>query len=274
MGADLASLDIRAVVTDEPAADGGARIARYADLVAAGAGAPPPAVALAPDDDACSSSLHLRNHEPREGRAVDPSGDLSGADEVPFEYAGAVAGMTSPETVKAIMALGHAPTMLTAVPLFHVSGLHAHFLHSLRSGRRMVMMYRWDVEEALRLIERERVTAVAASTATTAQLLSAPSFAATDTRSLTAVGLGGAAVTRRVIDHRGEAAGRHGRHRLRPHRDQRRGHRLIGRHLPLQADQFRVRLPIMDVRIAGENGGALAGARPATDPPARRGADA
>ena len=52
VAADLASLDIQAVVTDAPAAGGGARIVPYADLVAMGAGSPPPGVALAPDDDA------------------------------------------------------------------------------------------------------------------------------------------------------------------------------------------------------------------------------
>jgi long-chain acyl-CoA synthetase len=119
---------------------------------------------------------------------------------ISFEYGGAVAGMTSPEAVKEIMSLGYAPAVLTAVPLFHVSGLHAHFLYSLRSGRRMVMMYKWDVEEAVRLIAAERVTAFAGSTAMVAQLLSAPSFSQADTRSLTAVGLGGSGVNKRVLD--------------------------------------------------------------------------
>lgn len=197
VAADLAPLGIQAVVTDAPASTDGRRVVPYAELVATGAGAPQPAVVLTPDDDALilytSGTTSLAKGVLSTHRAICQA--LAS-----FECAGAIAGMTSPDVVEAIMAQGLAPTMLTAVPLFHVSGLHAHFLHSLRSGRRMVMMYRWDVEEALRLIERERVTAVAASTAMIAQLLSAPSFTVTDTRSLTAVGLGGAAVTRRVID--------------------------------------------------------------------------
>jgi len=255
VGADLAPLGIQAVVTDAPAAVAGMPVVSYAELVAAGAGALPPAVGLAPEDDALilytSGTTSLAKGVLSTHRAICQA--LTS-----FEFAGAVAGMTSPEIVQAIMAQGCAPTMLTAVPLFHVSGLHAHFLHSLRSGRRMVMMYRWDVEEALRLIERERVTAVAASTAMIAQLLSAPSFASTDTRSLTAVGLGGAAVTRRVIDLIGEK---------RPTPMAGIGYGLTetngvgtvssGATFLYKPTSSGIRLPIMDVRIVGPDGAVL-----------------
>ena len=50
------------------------------------------------------------------------------------------------------------PGTLLAVPLFHVTGLHASYLASYRQQRRMVCMYRWDAENAAELIERERLT--------------------------------------------------------------------------------------------------------------------
>ncbi|MBK6678458.1 MAG: acyl--CoA ligase [Rhodocyclaceae bacterium] len=194
---DLASLGIRAIVTDTPTAADAAWVARYDDLVAAGAGAPVPAVTLAPDDDAI---ILYTSGTTSQAKGVVSSHRAICQALTSFDFGGALAGMTSPESVKLIMSLGFAPTVLTAVPLFHVSGLLAHFLYSLRTGRRMVMMYKWDVAEALRLIERERITAIAASTAMIAQLLGSPAFASTDTRSLTAIGLGGSGVTRRVVD--------------------------------------------------------------------------
>src|SRR5262249_34512649 len=50
------------------------------------------------------------------------------------------------------------PAMILTVPLFHVSGLNVQFMSSFRSGRKLVGMYKWDPEEALRLIEAERIT--------------------------------------------------------------------------------------------------------------------
>ncbi len=47
---------------------------------------------------------------------------------------------------------------LLSVPLFHVTGAIATLLMSFALGRRMVVMPEWDAIEAMRLIERERVT--------------------------------------------------------------------------------------------------------------------
>ena len=48
--------------------------------------------------------------------------------------------------------------ILLAIPLFHVTGLHSLFLLSLIIGRKIVMMHKWDVDQALELIEAERIT--------------------------------------------------------------------------------------------------------------------
>ncbi len=52
---------------------------------------------------------------------------------------------------------GQASTLLN-VPLFHVTGEVPVFLQSFAIGRKLVMMPKWDAEEAMRLIEREKVT--------------------------------------------------------------------------------------------------------------------
>ncbi|WP_116367248.1 class I adenylate-forming enzyme family protein [Parahaliea mediterranea] len=50
------------------------------------------------------------------------------------------------------------PCGLLTIPLFHCTGSHSAFLLSLIAGRKLVIMHRWDVQEALRLIEVEKVT--------------------------------------------------------------------------------------------------------------------
>lgn len=50
------------------------------------------------------------------------------------------------------------PCSLVNVPLFHVTGEVPLFLQSLAIGRKLVLMPKWDAAEAMRLIEKEKVT--------------------------------------------------------------------------------------------------------------------
>ena len=50
------------------------------------------------------------------------------------------------------------PAALVNVPLFHVTGEVPLFLQSFVIGRKLVLMPKWDAEEAMRLIEKERTT--------------------------------------------------------------------------------------------------------------------
>ncbi|MEM6494143.1 MAG: class I adenylate-forming enzyme family protein, partial [Pseudomonadota bacterium] len=50
------------------------------------------------------------------------------------------------------------PCALVAVPLFHVTGEVPLFLQSLAIGRKLVLMPKWDAEEAMRLMANENVT--------------------------------------------------------------------------------------------------------------------
>ncbi len=50
------------------------------------------------------------------------------------------------------------PSTLLNVPLFHVTGEVPVFLQSFAIGRKLVLMPKWDAEEAMRLIEREKIT--------------------------------------------------------------------------------------------------------------------
>ncbi|MBV7258810.1 class I adenylate-forming enzyme family protein [Erythrobacter crassostreae] len=50
------------------------------------------------------------------------------------------------------------PSALIAVPLFHVTGEVPLFLQSYAIARKLVLMPKWDAEEALRLMDAEKVT--------------------------------------------------------------------------------------------------------------------
>lgn len=110
-----------------------------------------------------------------------------------MECAQIAAAMTNGEKFAAMFERGYPPTALLGIPLFHNSGCHSQFLLTLRGGRRLVMMYKWDPRRALELIESERITTIAAAPAMLIALLEDPAFDGTDTSSLFALGVGGAA---------------------------------------------------------------------------------
>ena len=85
------------------------------------------------------------------------------------------------------------PVTLLAVPLFHATGSHAVFLASFRQRRRIVYMFKWDVDHATELIERERVHSVVAPAAMTGDLVAAAERTKRDLSSLIVVGGGGSA---------------------------------------------------------------------------------
>ncbi len=84
------------------------------------------------------------------------------------------------------------PAMLVAVPLFHVTGCHTIFLTSLLSGRKLVVMERWDADDAIRLIEEERISAFTGVPTMVWDMLRSEELAHRDTSSLRVIGNGGA----------------------------------------------------------------------------------
>lgn len=110
-----------------------------------------------------------------------------------LEFQSAFCALSSPELISGVIQSGYPPTTLMAVPLFHVSGLHAQFLSAMRSGRRLLLMYKWDVERALDLISEEHCTQFSGAPVMMQQLLASPRFGSEQTASLFGLGLGGGA---------------------------------------------------------------------------------
>lgn len=86
------------------------------------------------------------------------------------------------------------PITLVTTPLFHVTANNCGAYAATAAGGRLVLMYRWDAGEALRLIEKHRVTAMSGVPVMARELINHPDFAKTDTSSMLALGGGGAQV--------------------------------------------------------------------------------
>ncbi|MCP4750920.1 MAG: acyl--CoA ligase [Proteobacteria bacterium] len=86
----------------------------------------------------------------------------------------------------------HKASTLLAVPLFHVTGLNTVFLTSFYNKRKMVMMYKWDPDEALRLIDKEKITSFTGVPTMSWEMVNSPNFHKYDTTSLAMLAGGGA----------------------------------------------------------------------------------
>ncbi|HQS97457.1 MAG: AMP-dependent synthetase [Novosphingobium sp. 17-62-19] len=76
-----------------------------------------------------------------------------------MNYVAQTAGMLAILTARGeAPAADSQPTTLVNVPLFHVTGEVPVFLQSFAIGRKLVLMPKWDAVEAMRLIEREKVS--------------------------------------------------------------------------------------------------------------------
>ena len=91
---------------------------------------------------------------------------------------------------------GRAPSVqartLLSVPLFHVTGEVPVMINSFVIGRCMVMMHKWDAAEALRLIEKEKITYFVGVPTMSLELMNHPDREKYDLSSLTDITAGGA----------------------------------------------------------------------------------
>jgi len=84
------------------------------------------------------------------------------------------------------------PAALITTPLFHVTANNCAAYLVTAAGGKLVLMYRWDAGEALKLIQAERVTAMSGVPVMSRELISHPEFDAFDLSSLATLGGGGA----------------------------------------------------------------------------------
>jgi long-chain acyl-CoA synthetase len=131
------------------------------------------------------------------GRSKGAYSDHRAVTQAVFNY------LTSALTMFAILSQegGSAPTehaTLLNVPLFHVTAEVPVFLQSFAMGRKLVLMPKWDAEEAMRLIEREKVTYFVGVPLMSYEILTHPNRARYDLSTVTDFAAGGAP---RPVEH-------------------------------------------------------------------------
>ncbi|WBO21694.1 class I adenylate-forming enzyme family protein [Sphingomonas abietis] len=100
--------------------------------------------------------------------------------------------------LRSVMRRGEAPalpepkTILTVIPMFHVTACNSTLMGTLAAGHTLVFMRRWDAGQALGLIERERVNITGGVPTIAWQLLEHPDRARHDLSSLETIAYGGA----------------------------------------------------------------------------------
>lgn len=81
---------------------------------------------------------------------------------------------------------------MTVVPMFHCTACSAGMMITVHSGHKMIFLHKWDTEQALQIIEREKVNSTGGVPFIAWQLIEHPTREKYDLRSLEAIGYGGA----------------------------------------------------------------------------------
>lgn len=190
-----ASVPILGVRLDDlqPLAPG---VSRWDDVVVPGT--PMPAVEFGPDADA--TILYTSGTTGFPKGAVSTHRAISNAI-MAFASNGSVQAARRGEAGAAVSPTGDAgpQCFILIVPLFHVTGCIPVMMSCFSWHMKLVMMYRWDPERALQLIERHKVTTFVGVPTQSWDLLENPNFSKYDTSSLVAVGGGGAPAPPKLV---------------------------------------------------------------------------
>lgn len=152
-----------------------------------------PEATIDPDDDACIFYTSGTTGRPK-GAQLTHRGCAHNLMNMAFWETclkGAKAAGGPPTESSSSGPAGQAAALVTT-PLFHVTANNCVAHGMTASGGKLVHMYKWDPEEALQLIERERITSISGVPTMARELVQHPDFETTDTSSLKALGGGGA----------------------------------------------------------------------------------
>ncbi|MCU1363446.1 MAG: long-chain fatty acid--CoA ligase [Acidimicrobiaceae bacterium] len=160
-------------------------VERWSDVVVRGVAMPEADV----DADTDATILYTSGTTGIPKGAVSTNGAITQAI---LAFSSSVALQSVREGGDALGGAGPNPCLILIVPLFHVTGCVPVMLSCFSWHFKLVMMYKWDPERALQLIERHRVSAFVGVPTQSWDLIESPNFSKYDTSSLTTVGGGGA----------------------------------------------------------------------------------
>jgi long-chain acyl-CoA synthetase len=160
------------------------------------AAAAPPEVAVGPEDDA--TIFYTSGTTGRPKGALGTHRNIT-TNPISLAYGMLSAGVRAGGDLEQLMGAQRRVTLLS-VPLFHATGCHSVLVSSALNGGTVVLMYKWDADQALALIEREGVTGFGGVPSMAWQVLTSPRFGDYDTSSLTGVSFGGAPAAPTLVD--------------------------------------------------------------------------
>ena len=171
-------------------AEAPAGVIAWSDVIAHGGAMPD--VKVDPDADACIFYTSGTTGFPK-GAQLTQRGCVANLFNIMFSgQVGAVATARATGVAIDPTATMPVPIALITTPLFHVTANNCSAYAISAAGGKMILMYRWDAGEALKLIERERITVMSGVPVMARELVSHPDFDKFDTSSLMSVGGGGA----------------------------------------------------------------------------------
>lgn len=164
-----------------------AGIATWQDTIATRAAFPD--ATIDPDDDACIFYTSGTTGHPK-GAQLTHRGCINNLMSVLFS--GAVQGLAVHRGTGVEPPAPPTPIAIATTPLFHVTANNCVAYPVTAQGGKLVLMHKWDASEALRLIERERATALSGVPTMARELVTHPDYDKYDTSSLMTMGGGGA----------------------------------------------------------------------------------
>lgn len=185
---DLAPHDLKLVGVRLPDQPGD--VTAWTGIVASGGDMP--AVAVDPDADACIFYTSGTTGFPK-GAQLTHRGCIANLMNMLYSTT-SQALATERATGIAPPAEAPVPVSLLTTPLFHVTANNCGAYLTSAAGGAIVLMYKWDAGEALKLIEKYRITGVSGVPIMAREIINHPDFAKTDTSTLAGLSGGGAQV--------------------------------------------------------------------------------
>ena len=159
--------------------------------------APPPAIPAKPDDDVAIFYTSGTTGNPK-GAVISHRNIISNM----------LNGMSA--QARAFLRRGEAPpapdpngpqrSFLISVPFFHATGCFAIMIPAMLTGNKIVMQRRWDVDQALPLMEKERITHFGGVPTIAWQVLEHPKIDEYDLSSIEGVSYGGAPAAPELVN--------------------------------------------------------------------------